>query len=277
MSEWLTIRRGKAPLIVSIPHSGTDIPSDIADSLVSLPLARHDADLHVHELYAFAEELDATIIRTAISRTVIDVNRDPSGLSLYPGQTTTGLCPTETFDGVPLYRQDHEPDDSEIARRRDLYFAPYHDALEAEIFQLREAHPRIVLYDAHSIRSLVPRLFDGELPQFNIGTNSAASCDPILAEEVVDASIINAPDFGQWGAVVDGRFKGGWITRHYGAPEKGVHAIQMELAMRAYLDESLDWPPPYDPEYAADVQVSLRAVLTACIAFARKRNDPPRQ
>lgn len=270
MSEWLTIRRGKAPLIVSIPHSGTDIPIDIADGLVSLPLARHDADLHVHELYAFATDLDATIIRTAISRTVIDVNRDPGGVSLYPGQTTTGLCPTETFDGVPLYKQGREPDDAEIARRRELYFAPYHDALKAEIFQLCEAHPRIVLYDAHSIRSHVPRLFDGELPQFNIGTNSGASCDNMLTEEVIDAAIFNAPDFGQWLAVVNGRFKGGWITRHYGAPDKGVHAIQMELAMRAYLDENLEWPPPFDPEYAAPVQVALRAALAACIAFAKE-------
>lgn len=265
MSEWLTIRRGKAPLIVSIPHSGTDIPDDIADSLVSLPLARHDADLHVHRLYAFAEELDATIIRTAISRTVIDVNRDPSGVSLYPGQTTTGLCPTETFDGVPLYKEGREPDDAEIARRRDLYFAPYHDMLEAEIFQLREAHPRIVLYDAHSIRSIVPRLFDGALPVFNIGTNGDASCDPALTEAV--ATICEA---GGQSVVTNGRFRGGWITRHYGQTDKGVHAIQMELAMRAYLDESLDWPPPLDPDIAAPTQDTLRAVLTACIAFAKE-------
>lgn len=265
MSEWLTIRRGKAPLIVSIPHSGIDIPDDIAPSLASLPLARHDADLHVHELYAFAEELGATIICTAISRTVIDVNRDPSGASLYPGQTTTGLCPTETFDGVPLYKEGREPDDAEVARRRELYFAPYHDALETELFQLREAHPRVVLYDAHSIRSVVPRLFDGELPVFNIGTNGDTSCDPVLTERV--AAICGAS--GQ-PTVINGRFRGGWITRHYGHPDSEVHAIQMELAMRAYLDESFDWPPPLDPAIAAPTQDTLRAVLTACIAFAKE-------
>lgn len=265
MSDWLTIRRGKAPLIVSIPHSGTDIPSDIAGNLVSLPLARHDADLYVHELYDFAADLDATIIRTAISRTVIDVNRDPSGASLYPGQATTGLCPTETFDGVPLYREGLEPNDAEIARRRELYFSPYHDALETEIFQLRERHPKIVLYDAHSIRSNVPRLFDGELPVFNIGTNGDASCAPELTARV--ASICEAS--GQ-PYVTNGRFRGGWITRHYGAPDKGVHAIQMELAMRAYLDESLDWPPPFAPEIAAPTQDRLRAILAACIAFAKE-------
>lgn len=265
MSEWLTIRRGKAPLIVSIPHSGTDIPSDIADDLVSLPLARHDADLHVHQLYAFAEELDATIIRTAISRTVIDVNRDPSGASLYPGQATTGLCPTETFDGVPLYRAGRQPDDAEIARRRDLYFAPYHDALEAEIFQLREAHPRIALYDAHSIRSVVPRLFDGELPVFNIGSNGDMSCDPALTEAVRGICESSGQPL-----VTNGRFRGGWITRHYGQPDKGIHAIQMELAMRSYLDESLNWPPPLDLNIAAPTQATLLAALTACIAFAKE-------
>jgi formiminoglutamase len=259
----IRIERGDAPLIVSIPHAGTEIPEGLA-GLNGAGLARYDADLYVDRLYAFAGAMGATIVRTAISRTVIDVNRDPSGVSLYPGQTTTGLCPTETFDGAPLYRDGREPDPDEIARRREGWFDPYHAALRAEIARLRATHPRIVLYDAHSIRSVVPRLFDGPLPLFNIGTNSGASCDPALAEAV--EAICRASG----STVVDGRFKGGWITRHYGQPQQDVHAIQMELAMRAYLDEvpPAEWPPAWDEARAEDCITVLRHVLAAAMQFA---------
>ena len=176
--DWLHVERGEAPLIVSLPHTGTEIPPDIEARLVSPWLARKDADWWVDRLYAFAAGLGATTIRTAISRTVIDVNRDPSGASLYPGQATTELCPTTTFDGEALYTGQ--------ARRRtrlrspsaSAYFDPYHAALAGEIARLRARHGAVVLYDAHSIRSRVPRLFDGVLPNFNIGTNGGASCDP---------------------------------------------------------------------------------------------------
>jgi N-formylglutamate deformylase len=190
MLNWLQITQGQAPLIISLPHTGTDIPPDIEADLTSPWLARKDADWWVDRLYAFAEDMGATIVRTAISRTVIDVNRDPSGASLYPGQTTTTLCPTTTFDGEPLYR-DGGPDAAEIERRRTLYFEPYHAALRAEIDRLRAIHPTVVLYEAHSIRSHVPRLFDGELAQFNLGTNSGQSCADALTaavEAACDAS-----------------------------------------------------------------------------------------
>ncbi|MEI9849857.1 MAG: N-formylglutamate deformylase [Sphingomonas sp.] len=257
--------RGEAPLIVSIPHAGLDIPDEIAANIVSLPRARYDADLHVDRLYDFAQSLGATIVRTGISRTVIDVNRDPSGQSLYPGMTTTGLCPVTTFDGDPLYLPGREPDADEIARRTGDWFDPYHAALAAEIARLRERHPRIVLYEAHSIRSRVPRLFDGELPLFNIGTNSGAACAPGLTravEAICDAT--------RGTRVTDGRFKGGWTTRHYGRPEEGVHAIQMELAMRIYLDEVLPvaWPPDWSDARAAPCQDALRHILAAAIEFA---------
>jgi len=262
VSDWLTVERGSAPLIVSVPHAGTAIPDDIAAGLISHDRGVHDADFYVDRLYGFATELGATVVRTAISRTVIDVNRDPSGASLYPGQATTGLCPTETFDGEPLYRDGLEPDVREIERRRANYFMPYHDAITAEIARLRTEHPRVVLYDAHSIRSVVPRLFDGALPQFNIGTNSGASCAPALTRAVEAAC---GPS-----QVTDGRFRGGWITRHYGDAKKGVHAIQMELAMRGYLDEALSWPPPWDAAIAAPLQRTLGAVLTACLDFTKE-------
>jgi formiminoglutamase len=268
MPEWLEVRRGDAPLIVSIPHAGIDIPPHLDGRFASLWLARRDADWWVDKLYGFASKLGATIVRTRLSRSVIDVNRDPSGASLYPGQATTELCPTTTFDGEPLYRRGHTPDAEEIAIRRRLFFQPYHGALAGELARLRAAHLAVVLYDAHSIRSRVPRLFEGELPQFNIGTNSSKSCAPELTaavEAVCDAS--------NHSRVTNGRFKGGWITRSLGAPAEGVHAIQMELACRGYMDEPDGepqedaWPPAYDEGRAAPMAAILRNALEACLDF----------
>jgi N-formylglutamate deformylase len=265
--SWLEVTQGQAPLILSLPHTGTDIPEAIERRLGSRWLARKDADWHVERLYDFAAELGATVVRTALSRTVIDVNRDPSGVSLYPGQTTTGLCPTSTFDGEPLYRTGQEPDEAEIADRRALYFDPYHAALTEQIARLRGQHGAIVLYEAHSIRSRLPRLFAGELPVFNIGTNSGASCAPAVANAVEQAC---ARTGRPW--VSNGRFKGGYTTRHYGQPEQGVHAVQMELACRGYLDEpqgavsSETWPIDYDEAFAEPLRVDLRRVLAAGMA-----------
>lgn len=182
--------------------------------------------------------------------------------------TTTGLCPVETFDGEPLYRDGQEPDQAEIDRRRGLYFDPYHAALTQELQRLGQTGP-VVLYDAHSIRSVVPRLFEGELPQFNIGDNGGQTCDPALTEAVEAACTATGLSH-----VVNGRFRGGWTTRHYGKPETGQHAIQMELADRGYmtdpsgpLDEA-NWPSPWNPEQAAGMQAHLRTVLSACLDFA---------
>jgi N-formylglutamate deformylase len=266
MSDWLKVTEGEAPLIVAFPHVGTDL-ADVEGAFRSPWLARRDADWWVDELYAFAADLGATLVATGISRSVIDLNRDPSGASLYPGQATTELCPTTTFDGEPLYAGD-APDGAEIARRRALWFDPYHAALQAQIDRLRARHPRVVLYDAHSIRSHVPRLFDGELPQFNIGTNGGGTCDPALATEVERICAASGESH-----VLDGRFRGGWTTRHYGAPDKGVHAIQMELAMRGYIDEpeaptEADWPPTFDRARAAAITQTLSQIIEAARAFA---------
>jgi N-formylglutamate deformylase len=260
---WLTVKRGEAPLLVSFPHTGLDIPDDCAADLVSVPLARHDADWHIDKLYAFANEIGATTVHTALSRTVIDVNRDPSGASLYPGQATTSLVPTETFDGRPLYRNGKVPTPQDIERRKRLYFAPYHAALADEVKRLRARHPRVALYDCHSIRSAIPRLFPGELPVFNIGTSGGKSCDPRLQAGVADICAAS-----QWSHVVNGRFTGGWITRTYGKPDEGVHAVQMEMAYRGYLPDESD-PPPWDAGFAKPIQQTLRAVFDACLAFAR--------
>lgn len=268
--SWLTVERGSAPLVVCLPHTGVDLPPDVAATCVSPWRARKDADWWIDRLYGFARKLDATIIHTAISRTVIDVNRDPAGVSLYPGQATTELCPTTTFDGEPLFKPGQAPDATEVDRRKATYFAPYHAALEDEIARLRDAHRRIVLYDCHSIRSVIPRLFDGELPVFNIGTNRGTSCDAALA-----AMVERDTAESRFSHVVNGRFKGGYITRRYGDPARGVHALQMELACRGYLREPIGpvdetvWPTPYDPDFARDIQGVLRAVLETCLRFAQ--------
>ena len=265
---FVTLDRGDTPLIVSFPHTGTDIPADIEQTLVSPWLARKDADWWIDKLYAFATDLGATTIRTTLSRTVIDVNRDPSGISLYPGVSATELCPTTTFDGEPLYRPGLEPTPDEIERRKAEYFQPYHDALRTEIERLRAKHSGVVLYEAHSIRSRVPRLFEGDLPNFNIGTNSGASCDPAIT-----AGVEAACDASRFSRVTNGRFKGGYTTRHYGDPSRGVHAIQMELACRGYMHEPGEpspenWPSPFDPDSATPMRVTLQAILQSCIAFA---------
>jgi N-formylglutamate deformylase len=274
MKDWLKVQRGDAPVVVSLPHTGTAIPVEIEAQLVSPWLARKDTDWWVDELYDFAPGLGITTVRTMLSRTVIDVNRDPSGKSLYPGANNTDLCPLTTFDNEPLYLRGFKPDQTDINQRLENWFVPYHQAILAELERLGAMHPRVVLYDAHSIRSRIPRLFDGELPHFNIGTNGGESCSSDLHEAVEAMCALSG-----FTVVTNGRFKGGWITRYYGEPARGVHAVQMELACRGYMREpegsvtDANWPPPFDAQYAAPLRSALRTVLEACIVFASSPED----
>jgi formiminoglutamase len=256
MTSFIDVRRGAAPLLISVPHAGTDLPAEVAERVVSRELAIGDADWHMDRIYDFVFDFDATMVKTSISRTAIDVNRDPSGTSLYPGQATTELIPTTTFDGVPIYKPGCVPDAIETARRRAAYFDPYHAALQTEIDRLLAIHSRIVLYDCHSIRSIIPRLFEGELPVFNIGTNNGASADADLTQAIRAECAASGESL-----VVNGRFRGGWITRNYGRPERGVHTIQMELAQRIYMDESR--PGVFHPARAEHAVKLLRPVLSA--------------
>jgi N-formylglutamate deformylase len=270
MTPWLVVERRDAPLIVSIPHAGVDL-LHFGPRFVDDWTARRDADWHLPSLYDFAASLGATIVRTALSRSIIDVNRDPSGATLYPGQATTELCPTTTFDGDPLYSDGEAPDAQEIAQRRATYFAPYQAAIADEIARLKAAHGRVALYDAHSIRSRIPRLFDGELPLFNLGTNDGRACSPALRERLHGVLAQSGETH-----VVDGRFKGGWITRSYGRPEAGVEAVQMELACRGYMVEPErvepgNWPTPLDPSRVTATRRTLAAVLTTLLAYVGDR------
>jgi formiminoglutamase len=267
-TPWLTVRRGAAPLLLCMPHTGTDLPRALESDFVSPWLARRDTDWWIERLYGFAAELGASLVHTAVSRSVIDMNRDPSGASLYPGQPTTELCPSTTFDGEPLYRTRRAPVAEEIAARRDAYFEPYHRAIEEELRRLQSRHPVIVLYDCHSIRSHIPRLFTGTLPHFNLGTFDGASCSAALTAQIEAACASS-----EYTRVTNGRFKGGYTTRHYGRPQAGVHAVQMELACRGYLREPLDevhegnWPCPWDEAFAAPVRGILQRVLASCLEF----------
>lgn len=256
-----TLHRGGSPLVISMPHCGTGLLPGMAARLTDAARTLPDTDWHIPHLYDFAQRFDATIIAARLSRYVIDLNRPSSGESLYPGQATTGLCPTTLFDGGPLYHAGAEPDDAEIAGRVATCWQPYHDALDAELARVRETHGRALLWDAHSIRGTVPRLFDGRLPDLNLGTARGTSLDPARHQRVM-AALDTAAGAAGFTAVTDGRFVGGHITRHYGRPAAGVEAVQMELVQATYMDE--DGPPfSFRPDRAARIRPVLDAVMAA--------------
>lgn len=259
--SFLDIHRGDSPLILGLPHTGTDVPEDIARHLNDTGKALADTDWRIHELYADLVP-DVTTVRTPIHRYVIDVNRDPDGVSLYPGQNTTGLCPVTDFDGRDIYLPGKAPQPDEVVERRKRYHAPYHAALASELDRVHARHGFAVLYDCHSIRSRVPFLFDGLLPDFNIGTNNGTTCDAAIERSVVD---ICAAAQG-YTSILNGRFKGGWTTRYYGRPDRDIHAIQMELAQSTYL--RVEEPPwELDPDRSARLRVVLEAVLNALLEW----------
>lgn len=255
---------GTTPLLVGMPHVGTALPPDIAERLVPEARTVPDTDWHLDKLYDFLTARGVGVLMATQSRYVIDLNRPPSGESLYPGQATTGLVPTVFFDGRPLYLAGAEPDAAEIARRRETYWQPYHDALAAELDRLKAAHGIALLYDAHSILSVVPRLFDGRLPDFNLGTAHGTSCAPTLEARL--AGVLKAAEADGFTHIVNGRFVGGHITRTYGRPADGFHAVQMEQSMITYMREE---PPfPFDEARAARSRPVLAGMIDAMLAFA---------
>ncbi|CAB3801648.1 N-formylglutamate deformylase [Pararobbsia alpina] len=258
MNDLYGLQRGEAPLLISIPHLGTHIPTDLRDPYSDAALTLVDTDWHLDRLYDFAAELGATVLGARISRYVIDLNRPPNDESLYPGQTTTGLCPRETFRGEPVYRNGREPDAAEKQGRVEKYWQPYHAALAAELARLRERHKNVLLWEAHSIASVLPRLFDSKLPDFNLGTQ-----DGRTVAAAVQHAAENAAAASEFTWVANGRFKGGYITRHFGSPQAGIHAIQLEMCQSTYMNEAS--PFNYDEARAAKVQPALRRMVEASL------------
>jgi N-formylglutamate deformylase len=252
------LHRGTAPLLISLPHDGEDLPPDLLPRLTPDARRLPDTDWLVGKLYSFAGELGASILRPRYSRYVVDLNRPPDDLSLYPGQNTTGLCPTIQFDGQPVYLEGQAPGAEEIAARVERYWRPYHAALQQELARIKAAHGRALLWEGHSIRSVVPYLFEGRLPDFNLGTAGGASCAP-ERQQRVEAALAAQREY-QW--VANGRFKGGYITRQYGRPAEGIDAIQLELAQCNYLDEeNFEW----NASRAAPTQALIRRLLEAAL------------
>jgi N-formylglutamate deformylase len=259
--QTFVLEQGTAPLLVSLPHDGSFVPDDLRARMTPVARELPDTDWHVARLYAVARAFDASILRPYASRYVVDLNRSPEGSALYPGRRETGLVPTVTFADEPVWQPGAEPDAAEVAARIDAWWRPYHAALKDELARLRRRHPRVVLWEGHSIRSRVPMLFEGRLPDFNLCTADGTSCDPALR----DALARELATFEGRTHAVDGRFKGGWIIRHYGRPRDGVHAVQLELAQCTYMDEdSFAW----DEDGAARVQREIGRLLRACAGFA---------
>ncbi|WP_321878540.1 N-formylglutamate deformylase [Paraburkholderia bannensis] len=258
MTDLYTLERGDAPLLISIPHLGTVIPEESRGQYTDVALSVADTDWHLDRLYAFAKSLGATILGARVSRYVIDLNRPPNDESLYPGQTTTSLCPTETFRGEPIYRDGCAPDAAERQRRVEAYWQPYHQTLRAELQRLCSRHGNVLLWEAHSIASVLPRLFDDKLPDLNIGTQEGRTTHASVQAQAEKAAAESAYTW-----IANGRFKGGYITRHFGAPRDGVHAIQLEMCQSTYMDEHA--PFDYVPSLAERVEPVLRKMVSGAL------------
>lgn len=251
--------QGSSPLLVSMPHIGTDIPDDLKPGFVDRALGTEDADWHLDRLYDWLGPMKASVLRPVVARYVIDLNRPPDNAPMYPGASNTELCPTRFFNGDPLYREGAAPDATEQSRRRELYWQPYHDALRGELDRIKARHGFALLWDAHSIRSRIPWLFEGELPGLNIGTAANSSADEAITDAVA-AAAARHPGVTH---VVNGRFKGGYITRHYGRPALDVHAVQLEMCQCLYMSEE----PPYawDESRAERIRPVVREMLLAAL------------
>ena len=259
MTLTFNLHQGSAPLLVSMPHLGVALPDELKPNYVPRALEVEDADWHLNHLYNFLKDMGASILTPVFSRYVIDLNRPPDDAPMYPGASNTELCPTRFFTGDPLYKAGCEPDATEKLRRREIYWQPYHQALSGELSRLRSLHANVLLWDAHSIRGEIPWLFDGKLPDLNVGTANGLAA----AESVGLAVMEVCSQQSQFTHVLNGRFKGGYITRCYGNPQGGIHAVQLEKCQSVYMNEL----PPYEykPELAAQVQPLLHKMVAAAL------------
>ena len=266
MTPIFRLEPGSTPLLVSCPHVGTHIPDHLAAHMTPQALEVPDTDWHIDRLYDFARGLGAGMLVATHSRYVVDLNRDPQNKSLYPGADNTEVCPTSRFDKAPVYQDGKAPDTTEVAGRVERYWRPYHDVLGAELRRLKARHGIALLFDAHSILSRVPRFFEGRLPDLNLGTGAGISADPTLIKSL--GEIVQGAD--GFSAAVDGRFKGGYITRHFGRPAEAVHAVQLEMAQCIYMDEAPPWT--WREDLAMQIRPVLERLLRTMLTWAGTRN-----
>ena len=268
MSEDFRLVPGTTPLLLSMPHVGTAIPDDIAGTMTDAGRAVADTDWHVDRLYDFAGELGAGVLTATWSRHVVDLNRDPTGKPLYADADNTEICPLRAFDRSDLYQRGQAPDADAVIGRVERYWRPYHAALAKELAAVKARHGHVVLFDCHSIRSRVPRLFEGRLPDLNLGTAHQRSCNGRLAA-AVQAVLEDGPGYS---FSRDGRFTGGYITRTYGRPNDGQHALQLELTQASYMQESPPWR--YRPDLARNLRPILRRAVEAMLAWSERQPKP---
>jgi len=261
MSTSYTLIKGSVPLLISMPHNGEAIPAEIAAVMTAKGHEVADTDWYMDRLYTFAQQLGAYILIPKYNRYVIDLNRDPDGVDLYPGANNTELCPTTAFDLSPLYQEGCAPTREQIAKRVERYWQPYHKALTATMQAIKAEFGQAVLLEAHSIRSHVPRFFQGQLPDFNFGNADGKSCAPELISALANL------DYAPYTMVCNGRFKGGYITRAFGQPSKEFHAVQLELSQHTYMNEQA---MTYNEDLAQQVQIKLAALVKTLINFAEK-------
>jgi N-formylglutamate deformylase len=253
-----TLHRGTAPLLISLPHDGSDIPATLAARMTASAQRAPDTDWFVSRLYEFGKSLGASMLVPRFSRYVVDLNRPPDDVSLYPGQNTTGLCPIVQFSGEPVYLEGQLPDEREIAGRIETYWQPFHTALENELQRIRGEHGRVLLWEGHSIRGRLPFLFEGRLPDFNVGTVNGTSCLP-RTQTAIESMLSEQTDYS-W--ISNGRFKGGYNTRHYGRPTQGIEAVQLELVQSNYMDEDA---VSYYERLAAPTQALIVKLMRAAL------------
>ena len=258
--DLFNFQKGKVPILISMPHCGTSIPNEISDLLTKEARSTPDTDWHIPLLYNFLETLDVSIISSNISRYVVDLNRPPDGGALYPGQNTTNLCPLNQFNGLHLYKNKKKLSLKEITNRKDCYWAPYHNQIVKEISRLKSLFGFVILYDAHSIASEVPNLFSGKLPDLNFGTAKGESCD-LRIEKAIENTLIKSP----YSFAVNGRFVGGYITRHYGNPQNNIHSVQMEISQINYMSEDKTFS--FDQNRAQKLRSTLQKIINILLLW----------
>ncbi len=249
-------RQGQSPLLISFPHDGIVFPAAMKTGLSEYGLANTDCDWFISKLYGFVEAMDCSYLKPDYSRYVVDLNRSSEGGLLYPGKTETGICPLRTFDDRPIYKKGAGPGEEEIQARIASYWRPCHEHINNELARIKVIHGYALLWDAHSIRAEVPQLFDGVLPDLNFGTNDGLSCEKQMTDKLMSLAI----EHSNYSVVLNGRFKGGYITRHYGDPDNGIHTIQLEISQAAYLSSSI--PPRIDNEKAKSLSGLLERLTT---------------